>query len=221
MLKVCGTGVTSTHTSGGLQGRGSETHHEAGPKPGDSVATCGGACASPEGAYMPDEQANFWNVILGGFTLLATLLVAVLVYKLNRRQTDAAEQQSATALIQSINTYDFDLHKIFMQYPKLRPYIYGEPSKPVEDLEPEERQQLRAVIGYLLDFFHLISYLRSEFPARVPTGYVEWMQDVLTTNTLARAYLDEHAKWQDWFKTLDQERIAAVAKTTVKSNTGS
>jgi hypothetical protein len=167
---------------------------------------------------MPDQLANFWQVLLAVATLLATVVIAWQIYGLNRRQARASEQQAETALTQSLNTHDFELHKIFIENPKLRPYIYDEnPSIPVEQLDKEEQQQLRAVVGFVLDFFHLIAtmYANPRLRAHVDYGYVEWMQDSLATNTLFQNYLDEHSRWERWYRVLAGHRdlgLRQVAK---------
>lgn len=111
--------------------------------------------------------------------------------------------------VQSLNQQNFKVHELFLQYPELRPYFYGDEGKGAltfEDIPDEAmRQRARSMAGYVLDFMDLVLYMKErhdrdyslEPDHRVYDCYIAYIEGSLRASRMLRDYVDTYPGFFD------------------------
>lgn len=106
---------------------------------------------------------------------------------------EASTYYSASELV-----LQFD--RIFIEFPDLRPYFYGDRQVPSNN--PRLKNQVEATVEFVLDVLECVWDQRDKFPEEVLESWQEWIHELFERSPAMQTFYSERNQWYPQLRSL-------------------
>jgi len=139
----------------------------------------------------PMTMFEIMSVILS----FATLLITIGGFGVLWIQLSSANDSLKTGIYTNISVWTYDLDKLFLADPWLRPYFYERVD--IDSKDPNYSKVV-TVAEYFIDTFDSMMTFGKYFPGGAPhEGWKNWIYDSFDTSPILARHIDELRRWYE------------------------
>lgn len=140
-------------------------------------------------SFQPLTDYEFFSLIVS----IAGFVAIIVTIILTRSQTTSMAQSLKENIHEISSNQMFDMDKVFIDHPEMRPYFYAR--KDISENDPSYQRAL-AISEYLLDYFGSILVQRKRFPNVWPSNWwYPYFTYVFANSPLLCRQLKETKEW--------------------------
>jgi hypothetical protein len=147
------------------------------------------------------HSSDIISIVALALSIVAAAFSTYVAYSANRQSDIIATYNSLTSLI-------LEIDKVFIEYPRLRPYFYNRTPIPA-DMENQDRDRALAVAELYLDILECIWDRQPEFSKEDEASWRDWILDAFNTSPVLSDYYSENRSWYPTLRRLHQEARSA------------